>query len=576
MRDQELERRLRTAVEHAAPDPLERILASCGTQKGTVIPMTNNKKKRWAPLAAAAVLAVLLCGGFGLHGWQTAHAVASVVSLDVNPSIQLQVNQKETVLSAQALNQDAQVILEGMDLRNTQLNVAVNAIVGSLLQHGYLDRLSSAILISVEDSDAQRAARLETALTAEVDAALQNASAGAAVLSQVLTYDAGLEPQAQANSISVGKAAMIQRVRSLNGDLAFEDLAALSVEELKQLWETGAPGLPIGRDAAAYAAQAYAGLLEVDAVTWDVDPELDEYPAHYEVELRTAAGEFDYDVDAYSGQVLKGPADALTATASGGATAAQPGASSAIITEARARAIALEHAGVQEADALGLRVKLDREDGVQVYDVEFRAGSIEYEYELRSSDGAILKAERDRDDHWYVSASSAGGTAQAAYIGEAAAKRAALAHAGVQESDTSYIHCWLEYDDGRAEYYEVEFQADSTQYGYEIGLYDGSVLKSERETFGAAAPQTGGAQTGGAQTGGAQAGGSYIGEEAAKSAAFNHAGVSAADASRLKCELDVEKGVYVYEVEFEVGRTEYEYEIDAVSGAILKAEQDID
>ena len=563
MRDQELEQRLRTAVEHAAPDPLERILASCGAQKGTVIPMTNNKKKRWAPLAAAAVLALLLCGGFGLHGWNTAHAVASVVSLDVNPSIQLQVNQREKVLSATALNEDAEIILEGMDLRNTQLNVAVNAIVGSLLQHGYLESLSSTILISVEDNDAQRASRLEASLTAEVDAALQNAAAGAAVLSQVLTYDAGLETQAQSSSISVGKAAMIQRVQSLNGQLAFEDLAALSVEELKQLWETGAPGLPIGADAAAYAAQEYAGLLAVDAVTWDVDPELDEYPAHYEVELRTQTGKFEYNVDAYSGEVLKGPADVLTSPAPTGAPT-QSGASSAAISEAEAQSIALDHAGVASGDALGLRVKLDWENGVQVYDVEFRADSIEYEYELRASDGAVLKAERDKDDHWYVSSGDSA-AAQTSYIGEAAAKQAALAHAGVQESGTKYLHCWLEYDDCRPEYYEVEFQAGDTQYEYEIGLYDGSVLKSERETLGTA-------QSG--QSG--QSGGSYIGEDAAKSAAFRHAGVSAGDVSKLKCKLDQDHGVWLYEVEFEIGRTEYEYEIDAVSGEILKAEQDID
>lgn len=561
MRDQELEQRLRTAVEHAAPDPLERILASCGTQKGTVIPMTNDKKKRWPSLAVAAVLAVLLCGGFGLHGWQASHAVASVVSLDVNPSIQLQVNQREKVLSAEALNDDAQVILEGMDLRNTQLNVAVNAIVGSLLQHGYLDRLSSAILISVEDSDAQRAGRLETALAAEVDAALQNAAAGAAVLSQVVTYDAGLETQAQTNRISVGKAALIQQVQALNGKLAFEDLAALSVEELKQLWEAGAPGLPIGKDAAACAAQEYAGLLAVDAVTWDVDPELDEYPAHYEVELKTAFGEFDYEIGAYDGELLRGVPDVLHIAATEETFETMTGAG--YITADEAKAIALKHAGVQESDALGLRVKQEQEDSLLIYEVEFRAGGIEHEYELLALDGTILKAERDKDDHWYVSnTGSTGGAAQTSYIGEAAAKQAALAHAGVQESETKYLHCWLEYDDGRPEYYEVEFQAGSTQYEYEVGLYDGGILKSERETFGTAKT--------------VQAGGSYIGAEAAKSAAFRHAGVSASDVTKLECKLDEDDGVWLYEVEFEVGRMEYEYEIDAVTGAVLKAEQEVD
>lgn len=558
MRDQDLEHRLRTAVEHAAPDPLERILSSCGTQKGTVIPMTNDKKKRakWAPLAAMAVLAVMLCGGFGLHGWQTAHTVTSVVSLDVNPSIQLQVNQKERVLSADPLNADAQVILEGMDLRNTQLNVAVNAIVGSLLQHGYLDRLSSAILISVEDHDAQRASRLEAALTAEVDAALQNASAGAAVFSQVVTYDAGLEPQAQANSISVGKAAMIQRVQALNGDLAFEDLAVLSVEELKQLWETGAPGLPIGIDAAAYAAQEYAGLLAVDAVTWDVDPELDESPAHYEVELRTAFRELDYEIGAYNGEVLKGIPNVLRIALK--EEDLETMTTQQNITAGKATAIALEHAGIKASNALGLRVKQDWENGRLTYEVEFRADGIEYEYELLASDGTILKAERDKDN-WYAPTASTPQTAS--YIGEEAAKKAALNHAGVKENDTTYIHCWMEYDDGQPEYYEVEFMRGSNTYEYEIGLYDGSILKNETETI---------------SVGTAQMKDSYIGEAAAKSAAFQHAGVSASDAAKLKCKLDEDDGVWLYEVEFEVGRTEYEYEIDAVTGAVLKAERDID
>ena len=59
IREQEIEQRLRTAMDHAAPDPLDRILASCTEQKGTVIPMTEFKKprRRWAPLAVAAALA---------------------------------------------------------------------------------------------------------------------------------------------------------------------------------------------------------------------------------------------------------------------------------------------------------------------------------------------------------------------------------------------------------------------------------------------------------------------------------------------------------------------------------------
>lgn len=60
MTDHELERRLRTALEHAAPNDLEGVLSRCETGKGTVIDMTNavetkKKKRRWAPLARPPV-----------------------------------------------------------------------------------------------------------------------------------------------------------------------------------------------------------------------------------------------------------------------------------------------------------------------------------------------------------------------------------------------------------------------------------------------------------------------------------------------------------------------------------------
>lgn len=574
IREQELEQRLRTAMDHAAPDALDRILASCEAQKGIVIPMEQARKprrRRWASLAVAAALAVVCCV-FGLTSWRGANAVASVVSLDVNPSIQLQVSKNEKVLSAEALNEDARVILDGMDLKGTQLKVAVNAIVGSLLQNGYLDRLSSAILISVEDDDAQRAARLESDLTAEVGTALENASAGAAILSQILSMDTGLQAQAQSSSISVGKAAMIRDIQALNSQLDFDALSALSVEELKQLRETGAPDMPIGTAAAAAAAMQYAGVSS-SAVTYDVDPELDEYPAYYEVELYTASGEFDYNVDAWTGEILKGPANVSSIT---GTTT--PSGTSGGISADKAKSIALADAGVSENSALGLRVKQDWDDGMAIYEVEFRCNGAEYEYDIRSADGAILKSERDDDnDYYYTTAPSTSGS----LVGEAAAQSAALTHAGVKESDTSYLSCHLEYDDGRVECYEVEFQAGSTQYEYEIGPYDGAVWKAERETR-AAVPASGtttGTSSGtstGSTSGTTSGSSSLISAEAAKSAALAHAGVSASNVYEFKCELDRDDGVTLYEVEFKSGGMEYEYEIDATTGAVLKAEQDRD
>ena len=62
----------------------------------------------------------------------------------------------------------------------------------------------------------------------------------------------------------------------------------------------------------------------------------------------------------------------------------------------------------------------------------------------------------------------------------------------------------------------------------------------------------------------------------AKQIALEHAGVDADKARFDGVELDKEKGKTVYEVDFEVGSYEYEYEIDAYSGEIVKHEKEYD
>ena len=408
MTNEKMEQRLASALEKTAPDDMSGVLSRCEARKGTVISMTTKKtvNRKWTTLVAACLAVMLLCGG-GIF-YQQAHAVASVVSLDVNPSIELKVSRSEKVLVCTPLNEDAKAILadmgDGADLKGAKLDVAVNAIVGSLVRNGYLDSISSAIMISVEDKDTARAEKLQRELTSAVDGVLQTSDAKASVLTQTLTQDAAREQQARENSISTGKAALVNRVLAINPELQFDALAKLSVEELKDLAEAGAPAMPIGMDAARTAAEEYAGTTAVDSVTAEVDPELDESPAHYEVELQTAWGEFEYLVDAYTGKVLSGQKDLLAAVSASNETTKPSGqkpAPSGTVQDigyAKAKSIALNHAGLSENQAYDMDIELDDEDGKLVYEIEFKSGNMEYDYEIDARTGAVLKHEVERDD----------------------------------------------------------------------------------------------------------------------------------------------------------------------------------
>ena len=511
MTDKELEQRLEKALSATAPDDLDGVLSRCAARKGTVIPMKRATTGKFWKTLVAACLVLVLAGGGGAYYYQ-ANGVASVVSLDVNPSIELKINKNEKVLSATPMNEDGAVILEGMNLKGTQADVAMYAIIGSLLQHGYVDELANSILITVEDKDTQRGEKLQAELTAQADAAMTNAQVNGAILSQTLQMSDDLTAKAEAYGISAGKAALIQAVvDASHGTKTFESLVGLTINELNLLYSS-------------------------TSVT-PADPEASS----------TAGGD--------TGAVIQ-----TTGSAS----------QSAYIGLDAAKEAALAHAGLSAADVTFLEAEYDYDDGRMVYEVEFYASGEKYEYEIDAATGSVIKNEHEAGGAPRPDVSLPAGN-----IGESAAKQAALEHAGVKESDTKYCNAWLEYDDGWPECYEVEFMAGSTRYEYEIALTSKTVLKFETKNLGGQTGQGSNDSQGetGVQGGGSSG---DIGSQAAKAAALAHAGVSESQAYELEVERDYDDGRLEYEVEFKAGGMEYQYTIDGVTGSVLEYERDRD
>ena len=66
------------------------------------------------------------------------------------------------------------------------------------------------------------------------------------------------------------------------------------------------------------------------------------------------------------------------------------------ISVERAKQIALSHAGV--GSARFKKAKLDYENGVKVYEIEFKVGNLKYEYDINVSNGAIVSSSVEVDD----------------------------------------------------------------------------------------------------------------------------------------------------------------------------------
>lgn len=238
------------------------------------------------------------------------------------------------------------------------------------------------------------------------------------------------------------------------------------------------------------------------------------------------------------------------------------------ISMEQAQTAALDAANIAAADADISSATLSEVAGVTCYKVEFTSGDHAYSYSINAENGEVLEASyRDKNaapaDSTQTDTPASGATTTPAQItpstststgavDEAKAQEIALAHAGVNAADATITKSKLDYDDGR-QVYELEWYANGAKYDYEVAVATGEIVNSGYEAKTVVG-------TGNSAT---------VSEATAKQTAL--ARVSGATAANIyKFKLDFDDGRWEYEGEIRYGTMEYDFTIDANTGALLE------
>lgn len=395
MTNRQIEQRLKAAVQSQAPNDLEGVLSRCGQKERSTVVMRKHTNRNSRIFAGLAAVAACLALAFGINWYTSAGRVTAHVSLDVNPSVQLDLNQKNRVLKANALNEDAQIILKDMDLEGVEAETAVNAVIGSMVKNGYVGEDANSILISVESKDQNEAAELRQKLSQTAQQSMQQDQVEAAVLSQVIQMDDDLIEKANEYNISLGKAQLARQLAKQNAALRFEELAQRPVNDLNLLSEKVQDGLDtksigkasdgkyIGRETAEQAALAYAGVDAAQVVFKSTDFDLDDGVMVYEVEFYANGSEYEIDVDALTGAIRDSEVEPAKVDPTN------------VIEKEAAQQQAIQQAEAPLEAVQDLKVELDEEDGILIYDVEFTYEGYRYDVELDATTGAIRDIDRE-------------------------------------------------------------------------------------------------------------------------------------------------------------------------------------
>ena len=182
----------------------------------------------------------------------------------------------------------------------------------------------------------------------------------------------------------------------------------------------------------------------------------------------------------------------LLLLAAGAFSVMQTGASSSAsdtsdISMQQAAEVALQDAGFSSSEVESLSGNLDSDDEVRHYDVRFVSQGMEYDYEIKASDGTILEKDREavetHSSSQNVSLPAESSTmTDSDFISIDEAKSIALQVSGVDASNAVFTEAELNVDDG-VHIYEIEFISGDMEYSFEINAMTGSVAEWEKESI---------------------------------------------------------------------------------------------
>ena len=156
---------------------------------------------------------------------------AVVITLDINPSIEINLDKENKVMSVKALNDDGKKILDG-DYKGLSIDEIVNEIVSKVIENDYIDSEHPAILIHTSGDINTK----EISDNFHHTFGERNVDVEMIIIDEITKED---EKLAKKYNISPAKAAYLNEIDEKYESIEIEELVDKSVTELEETKETG-------------------------------------------------------------------------------------------------------------------------------------------------------------------------------------------------------------------------------------------------------------------------------------------------------------------------------------------------
>ena len=471
-------------------------------------------KFRWlSTLATCLILALCIGITIPLVGCNNTEAEAGTVTMEINPGVEYVIVRNGNVKAVRFLNDDAEKLLEEIELKGQSLKSALSITVAAYKTAGLMES-NDTVLISF-DKKLSDDAKLKESVSEVVREALEKTKSVHTVVYAVATDNDETAAIAKKYGVSQGKAQLIADAKK-NSDIPEEDLVKLPLDELV--------GLQKDVNSTVIDSE-YIGILKAKAIALNdsgcaarveftearlIDKGV-KYP-YYRLVFNDKRTQWTYLVNAVTGDILEKNEVAL------------------FISLEEAKDVALKDAGIKdkpEVKVVFTKEELSRNSGRPCWILEFYTAEYQYSYKIDAKTGEIIFFDY--------------------HIDIRKAKEIALTDAGVYEEIAKITFTVEEYVGGgiKTPYFYFVFNNDAIQWTYRIDATLGIVLEKSEVTL-------------------------LISLRKAREIALNDAEITNEnEATFTKEELNRSTDRPCWILEFYTEKYQYSYKIDAKTGEIV-------
>ena len=471
-------------------------------------------KFRWlSTLAICLILALCIGISIPLAGCNSTEAEVGTVTMEINPGVEYVIVRNGNVKAVRFLNDDAEKLLEEIELKGQSLRSALSLTVAVYKTAGLMES-NDTVLISF-DKKLSGDEKLKESVSEVVREALEKTKSVHTVVYAAATDNDETAAIAKKYGVSQGKAQLIADAKK-NSSMPEEEIANLPLDELvglqKDVNSTIIDSEYIGiLNAKAIALNDSGCAARVEFTEARLINKGVKYPC-YRLVFNDKRTQWTYLVNAVTGDILEKNEVAL------------------FISLEEAKDIALKDAGIKdkpEVKVVFTKEELSRNSGRPCWILEFYTAEFQYRYKIDAKTGEIIFFDY--------------------HIDIRKAKEIALTDAGVYEEIAKITFTVEEYVGGgiKTPYFYFVFNNDAIQWTYRIDATLGIVLEKSEVTL-------------------------LISLRKAREIALNDAGITDEnEATFTKEELNRSTDRPCWILEFYTEKYQYSYKIDAKTGEIV-------